>query len=457
MKVNNFLTTIWYLLAISFLIWIIWQTTGANSFFEKKTIGTFDNIPDIDNRVIKRKKRKKRHFLYDDPIDFDFTDEKIKDNDEINFEMFIEMIKNDDFIENYKEALEINYSERLIRYNEILRDLQISTVQSMNPNQSSAQKRSKERSQLINEVITSLKTSINELNINKIQLDFIDMIEDEDYGFASLIGRDAVKEKIIRTIVAFSRDPIAFITGFQNIAIYGKSGTGKTKLAETIGFIYAKTGILSRRRYRKISSEDILSSYANEQGSLTRDAYYSCFEGVLFLDEAYELAPSKGLHDTVTDSQKKQAITEFVNLTGDHGGLCIFIVGGYKEKMEKYFMNSNEGLDRRFRHKIILENYNSKQLTDILIQFFYSNTTKIKIEKQDANILYGIVDNLNKRKVFDKQAGDIQNMVTFIVESINSTSKRWGDNYVINYNIIAGGVNEFLDSKKKKFFIPKID
>lgn len=457
MKVNKFLTTIWYLLAISFLLWIIWNTTGVNRYFDKKTVGTFDNTPNTDLVIKNRKKRKKRKFLYDDPIDFEFVGEKIIDNDEIDYELFIEIIKTNDFIENYKEALRINYYERLDRYNKILRDLNISAVQSISPNQSSNQKRAKERTKLIEEVISTLNSSIKELNSIKIRSDFIDMIEDEDHGFASLVGREEVKEKIIKTIVAFSRDPVAFISGFQNMAIYGKSGTGKTKLAESIGFIYAKTGILSRRRYRKISSEDILSSYANEQGSLTRDAYYSCFEGVLFLDEAYELAPSRGMHNTVTDSQKKQAITEFVNLTGDHGGLCILIVGGYKKKMEKYFMNSNEGLDRRFRHKITLENYNSKQLTDILIQFFYSDTANIKIAEQDANILYGIVDNLNKRNVFDRQAGDIHNMVTFITESINSTIKVWGENYITNYNIIASGVNEFLDSKKKKFFIPKLE
>ena len=454
MKLKGLIVIIYYIIFIALALWIIYKTGFKDYIYNKEE--EYLNVDDVDDYKTERKKKKKKQkFEYNSIPELGITisDQNISsDIEKINYYTFSQIVISTEFIKSFKYALELSYNEKIARYKIILKDCKSNRpkttgINSMNSNQV----RMDEQIVEVEQILKFLKESLQKLNTKKIKTDFEIILSDEDNGFASLIGRDNIKDKLAQSIFAFSRDPISFINGFQNITIYGNSGIGKTKLAKTIAYIYAKTGILARRKFRKVGAQDFSSPYIDEAASLTQGVFFSTLEGVLFIDEAYDLTPKKSLY--VNNTHKDSAITKLVELLDDYSGLSIVIVGGYKKKMENDFMTSNEGMRRRFRINFDLKDYNSKQLTDILIYFLYEYSTKIKITARDADICYNIIDKLNQDKIFDKQAGDMQNLATYILETRNSSFKAWGKNEKDNYDIIESGFNEFLESKGKDRYI----
>ena len=455
MKVKGFLVIIYYILLIALMLWILATTTGFKEYFIHKN-EEFSSVDDFDEfKTEHKKKKKKRKFQYNTIPNLGVTlvdQNTTTDVETIDYPTFAELVITSEFIKTFKYALETSYEEKITRYTMILRGLKSNRPKSSGPNSvNSNQTRMDEQIQEVEEILKHLKTSTHKLSLDKIRNDFETIVNDDENGFASLIGRENVKDKLARSIFSFSRDPTSFINGFQNMSIYGNSGIGKTKLAKTIAYIYAKTGILARRKFRKVSAQEFSSPYIDEAPTLTQGVFFSTLEGVLFIDEAYDLTPKKNMFNN--NSHKDSAITKLVELLDDYSGLSIVIVGGYKKLMEEDFMNSNEGMRRRFRINFDLKNYNAKQLTDILIHFMYEYSTSIKITPRDADIFYNIVEKLDQVKVFDKQAGDMQNLATYILETRNSSFKEWGKNEKDNYSIIVTGINEFLESKNKDCFI----
>jgi len=456
MKLKNWLLIIYYLIFIILALWTFYNTTGAKEYFYPPKEEEYSTIDDYDEyKTERKKKKKKRKFQYNAIPDLGITiidQNTTADIEKIDYHTFSQLAISSEFIKAFKYALEVSYNEKMSRYMILLKDLKSNRpkttgINSMNSNQVRKDEQIKE----VEEILKFLKTATKKLSLEKIKDDFETIIEDDENGFASLIGRDNVKDQLSRSIFSFSRDPISFISGFQNMSIYGNSGIGKTKLAKTIAYIYAKTGILARRKFRKVGAQDFSSPYVDEAASLTQGVFFSTLEGVLFIDEAYDLTPKKNMLSN--NSHKDSAITKLVELLDDYSGLSIVIVGGYKEPMENDFMTSNEGMKRRFRINFDLKDYNSKQLTDILIRFLYEYSITIKITPRDADILYNIIEKLNQDQVFDKQAGDMQNLATYILETRNSSFTVWGKNEKDNYDILEAGFNEFLESKGKERYI----
>lgn len=85
--------------------------------------------------------------------------------------------------------------------------------------------------------------------------------------------------------------------------------------------------------------------------------------GVLFIDEAYSITENKH-----SDSFGRECLTELTKALEDYRNDLVVIVAGYKEPMEVFF-NSNPGLKSRFNTFIEFDDYNSKQLLDILYNF----------------------------------------------------------------------------------------
>jgi len=239
-------------------------------------------------------------------------------------------------------------------------------------------------------------------------------------GFDSLIGREDIKNFLSQQIISFCNNPLSFHKNFQNIIIYGNSGVGKTKVAKVVSNIYALSGILVRSNIKEVTKSDFTTAYINESSRLTRELLMTTLEGVLFIDEAYDLAPGNSdiFHSY---DHGNEAITEMVNFLDKNIGLSVIIASGYEKEMETRFFSANEGMRRRFPHLFKLNDYNSKQLTELLIQFIV-DSINIKIDKGEADILYTCIKLINEKdkKIFSLQAGAMLNISGVIVRVINS-------------------------------------
>lgn len=282
------------------------------------------------------------------------------------------------------------------------------------------------------------------LTASKVKENLKDALYNADRGLASLVGRKDIKDQIVSRLYAFSRNWKVFVGNFCNFAILGRSGSGKTKLGQVISFVFARSGILATDRISIVSRSDLVGQYVGQTAPRTRSLLLDSLEGVLFIDEAYQLA-SGGKRDFGHES-----ITEMVNFLDKYIGMSVVIVAGYEDLMKQKFFPSNEGLERRFPHQIILKSYTISQLTDILVTFL-ERSIHFPINKYTRNCLYTLVYKTHQKypAAFDKQAGDMLNLGESLVTAIYSSYKiQWNkENVKDNVFILKDGFQRFLQRK----------
>jgi hypothetical protein len=248
-------------------------------------------------------------------------------------------------------------------------------------------------------------------------------------------------------IISFSNNPMTFITKFNHLRLYGNSGVGKTKVGQSLAFFYSKCGLLARNTFAIASSSTLVSSYVGKTPQIVDSILQNTLEGILFIDEAYSLVDNK----SNVKGYGKEAIDEMVGFIDKNIGLSVIIVAGYEKDMEENFMKTNEGLERRFPKVIILKDYTSSQLTDLLRRFIALSYGP-NFSDTESDILYTYIHTLSKfdNKIFDKQAGDMLVLAGDILNSIYGSTQEWIDNDTKNNHVlIKDGINIFLAKKGK--------
>lgn len=283
---------------------------------------------------------------------------------------------------------------------------------------------------------------------------FNNAIYDRNYGLNSIVGRSNIKDYIVRILYSFANDYRIFNQMFNNFAIYGPAGVGKTRMGNIIGFIFNQTKILIKGTFNVVTRADLVSSWVGMTAPQTRSILLRSLEGVLFIDEAYELPPAPNANR----DHGMESITELVNFLDKYIGKNIVIVAGYRIPMEERFMTSNEGLPRRFPNILILEPYSNEELTSIL----YKNLTEqsnLLIDPSTASYLYTLVTVIGNQSpvAFKNQAGDMLNLASFLLRNIQSSYHHpWiNGNLENNTPLILSGFNDFLMSKNLQITAPQ--
>jgi Cdc6-like AAA superfamily ATPase len=104
-------------------------------------------------------------------------------------------------------------------------------------------------------------------------------------------------------------------------------------------------------------------------------------DGVLFIDEAYSLAPDWG--GGRKDPFGEEAIATLLKAMEDNRDRLVVIVAGYKDEMER-FINSNPGLKSRFDTYIEFEDYSSDELLKIFVHMGAELGVRLSLDAQIA-------------------------------------------------------------------------
>ncbi len=143
-------------------------------------------------------------------------------------------------------------------------------------------------------------------------------------------------------------------------AFIGNPGTGKTTVAEMMGKLYKKMGLLSKGHVIIADRVDLVGEYIGQTAPKTRDVIEQARGGVLFVDEAYALVRSK---DDGKDFGREVIEILVKEMSNGKGDLAV-IAAGYPEGMNR-FLDSNPGLRSRFKHHYDFRDYLPQELSVI--------------------------------------------------------------------------------------------
>ncbi|SHK94584.1 AAA family ATPase [Xylanibacter ruminicola] len=152
----------------------------------------------------------------------------------------------------------------------------------------------------------------------------------------------------------------------MHIILTGNPGTGKTTIARKLGEILAAIGYLDSGHVVEVDRAKMVSQYQGETPKVVDALCDKAKGGILFVDEAYTLAPVSASGDR--DAQGAQALEKLMKRMEDDRGQFIVIAAGYRTEMENLF-RVNPGFRSRFNYFLDIKDYSPEQLYQIMQVF----------------------------------------------------------------------------------------
>ena len=152
----------------------------------------------------------------------------------------------------------------------------------------------------------------------------------------------------------------------MHIILTGNPGTGKTTIARKLGEILASIGYLDSGHVVEVDRAKMVSPYQGETPKVVDRLCDKAKGGILFVDEAYTLAPLSASGDR--DNQGAQALEKLMERMEDDRGQFIVIAAGYRTEMENLF-RVNPGFRSRFNYFLDIKDYSPEQLFEIMLVF----------------------------------------------------------------------------------------
>jgi len=185
------------------------------------------------------------------------------------------------------------------------------------------------------------------------KLDALIGLENIKQSVKSLINY--VKIRKLRTENELPNPPLSL-----HMVFTGNPGTGKTTVARILSELYRAIGVLSKGQLVEVDRSGLVAGFVGQTALKTSEVVKGALGGILFIDEAYSLAPDVGSGNDFG----REAIEALLKLMEDHRDDLIVIVAGYRGPMER-FITSNPGLESRFNRYFMFEDYNGGELFDI--------------------------------------------------------------------------------------------
>ena len=151
-----------------------------------------------------------------------------------------------------------------------------------------------------------------------------------------------------------------------HIVLTGNPGTGKTTIARKLGEILEAIGYLDSGHVVEADRAKMVSPYQGETPKVVDRLCDKAMGGILFVDEAYTLAPLSQTGDR--DQQGAQALEQLMKRMEDDRGKFVVIAAGYRQEMDNLF-RINVGFRSRFSYFLNIDDYTPSQLYQIMELF----------------------------------------------------------------------------------------
>ncbi len=175
-------------------------------------------------------------------------------------------------------------------------------------------------------------------------------LEDLLAGLDELIGLQSVKNRVRDYVNYLKFIQLRKKNGFneeQRINLHavfkGNPGTGKTTVANMLGKIYYKMGLLSNGKVTEVGRAELIGQYIGQTAPKVKEMIDKARGGILFIDEAYALVRNK--EDNKDYGQ--EVIEILVKEMSDGEGDLAIVMAGYPKEMD-VLLDSNPGLKSRF-------------------------------------------------------------------------------------------------------------
>jgi hypothetical protein len=204
----------------------------------------------------------------------------------------------------------------------------------------------------------------------------------------ALVGLEGVKREVRTLIDLIAVGRRRQQAGFKaasprrHLVFTGSPGTGKTTVARLYGEILAALEVLERGHLVEVARVDLVGEHVGSTALRTQAAFERARGGVLFIDEAYALAPEDSGRDF-----GREAIDTLVKLMEDHRDAVVVIVAGYTAEMER-FLSANPGVASRFSRTITFGDYSPAELLRIVRSQAEEQDYRLSADAEEALLKY---------------------------------------------------------------------
>jgi len=212
-------------------------------------------------------------------------------------------------------------------------------------------------------------------------------------GLEELKGKIREFENYVKFIKQAEKENITIPNSSLHMIFTGNPGTGKTTIARIMAQILFNAGIIYENKLIEVERKDLIAEYIGQTAPKTADVIERALGGVLFIDEAYSLAPKSTGNDF-----GKEAIATIIKAMEDHKGEFVVIFAGYEKEMHD-FISSNPGIASRIGYKFHFSDYSADELKEM----FYRKMEKSGFECKRCDV------NLNKVCAYFSQRKDFGN------------------------------------------------